>query len=311
LHEFNFVVSFPKALSTVIHMRCRFFSLEQLARSLHGTRCRKCKEHFGELLYLITAERICWSCWRRSPDFIPKFSKKDWQWEVPAQTLERIPHINGIPGKYGHMPPYGTVRVPGRMFDRRAAVAEQDKMNASQEQGQIPPDPELEPERARLRAPKSGSVAAYLGNWFRQPKRTRYIAFLRAPYFDSELQAFVGGYFCRACIGRNIFSPTNRRARETKFPASIWHEPWRRYTKDGFWQHVQKYGHILKDEASGAFVHDSLQRETQTPDDVQWEMYMYEDRILAGELDTPDDHPLPFPPPSSQFDTTPMPVDRQ
>jgi len=264
LHEFNLVLPVPKVMSAVIHMQCRFFSLGQLANNLHDTRCRKCEKHFGELLYLISGERICWSCWRRYSDFIPKTSKKNWQFEVSLEALEAIPHIKGIPGKYGYSPPYGIVKVAGRIFDRCAAAAEQDKMITTQEKIHTPTDPELEPERARLRAPKSAADAAYVGNsaWPGKPMPTRYIAFLRAPYFDNELKAFVGGYFCRACIGRNRFSPKTYSARSLKFPASIWHEPWRRYTRDGFWEHVQKYGQIFKDGVSGEFVHDSPQRET-------------------------------------------------
>lgn len=59
-HEFEIVMSFPKAMSTVVTMQCRYFSLGHLAGSLSDPQCSKCKIHFGELLCLITAERVCW-----------------------------------------------------------------------------------------------------------------------------------------------------------------------------------------------------------------------------------------------------------
>ena len=288
--DFNAVASFPKALSAVVYMNCRFFSLGRLATCLSDTRCSRC-EHFGELLYLITAERVCWSCWRRFRDFIPKPVKGT---EFSAETLGRIPHITAVCGSYGEPRPFSTVNFRGRLFDRRAVVAALERELAAQEGSQVYTDPDLEPERTQLRAPESAAVAASLSKKPRMPIGERYIAFIRAPYFDKTVQSFVGGYYCRACIGNGRFAETARSADDWKFPESIWHEPWRRYTREGFWEHVEKYGSILKNNIEGTFAHDSPQKEKQTPDDVQWEMYRYEAPLLSGQKHWRDDHPIPF-----------------
>ncbi|KAN0099507.1 hypothetical protein V8E51_013282 [Hyaloscypha variabilis] len=288
--DFNTVASFPKAMSTVVYMNCRFFSLGHLATCLSVTQCSRC-DHFGELLYLVTAERVCWSCWRRFRDFIPKFVRGT---GLSAETIDCIPHITVVCGSYGEPRPFTEVNFRGRIFDRRAVVAELEKALAAQESGQVYSDPDPEPERIQLRSPESAAAAASLSKKARMPMAERYIAFLRAPYFDRTVQSFVGGYFCRACIGRGRFYESSRSADDWTFPESIWHEPWRRYTREGFWEHVEKYGKILKNDVEGTFAHDSPQREKQNPDDVQWEMYRYETPLLSGQKNWRDDHPLPF-----------------
>lgn len=286
-HDFNIVTTFPKAMSTVVTLRCRFYSMGHLAACLIETRCSKCKRHFGELLYLITAERVCWSCWRRFRDFIPMIPKVAKGTGLSVETLLEIPHIIGVPGHYGEPYSVSLVKKKGPIFDRRAVIAELKK------RGYDYTDPDPEPERAKLRAPKSAEHAASLGRIFEKPKNLRYIAFLRAPYFDREVQGFIGGYFCRACIGRETFGHYTRYALDWQFPKSIWHEPWRKYTRKGFWEHIEKYGQIFKTDIDGTFAHDSLRGETQTPDDVQWEMYMYEDKLLSDGMEVRDDQPIP------------------
>jgi len=287
--DFDVVASFPKAMSAVVYMNCRFFSLRRLATCLRDTRCSRC-EHFGELLYLVTAERVCWSCWRRFRDFIPKVVKGT---GLSGETIDRIPHITAVCGLYGEGRFFKSVDFRGRIFDRRAVIEELEKRRAAQESGQVYSDPDPEPERTQLRAPKSSIVAASLSKEPKMPMGERYIAFIRAPYFDQTLQSFVGGYFCRACIGRGRFNETARSAISWTFPDSVWHEPWRRYTRESFWEHVKKYGQILKNDIDGTFAHDSPQKERQTPDDVQWEMYRYEKPLLEGR-NWRDDHPIPF-----------------
>jgi hypothetical protein len=273
--EFNTVTFFPKAMSAVVNTRCRFYSLARLAACLSDTRCSRCERHFGELLYLITAERVCWSCWRRFRDFIPIIPKVAKDTGLSAETLvERVPHITAVPGRYGEPFPFFLVQTAGPIpiSDRRAVVAELERLHKTEERDKVYSDPDPEPDRARLRAPKSAEVATFLGRRFEKPMNLRYVAFLRAPYFDQEAQAFIGGYFCRACVGRERFAERTRYARDWRFPESIWHEPWRRYTREGFLEHIEKHGQILRSVIDGTFAHDSPRGETQTPDDVQWEI---------------------------------------
>jgi hypothetical protein len=283
--DFEIVASFPKALSAVIEMQCRFYTLGRLALTISDPRCGRCSQgHFGELLYLITAERVCWPCWRRFPEYIPKLVKDGRDAGFSDDQLNAIPHVKAVPGRYGFVSGLSDARIRGRVFDRRAFAA---ALQATFQQQ----DSDPEPDRAEARTPESPEAAGRLAKRMTKPSVMRCLSFIRAPYWDREMLSYVGGYFCRACIGRNTYRSDIFLDRNWKFPTEIWHEPWRRYTKDGFCKHVDKYGPIVKD-VGGTYAHDSERRETRTPDDIQWEMYHFESVLLADGMDLPDDRPL-------------------
>lgn len=57
---FRSVVEFPKLLGAVLQLRCCSFDLQTLGRCLVNLKCLYCG-NFGDMLYLITAERWCYS----------------------------------------------------------------------------------------------------------------------------------------------------------------------------------------------------------------------------------------------------------
>lgn len=63
LRTFWAVAAFPKLLDAVLQLQCRFFDLETLAGCIRDPTCSYCS-HFGDMFYLITAERSCYKCWR-------------------------------------------------------------------------------------------------------------------------------------------------------------------------------------------------------------------------------------------------------
>ncbi|KAK7956963.1 uncharacterized protein PG986_006185 [Apiospora aurea] len=63
LQDFKLVVSCPQLAGAVFQLRCRSFGLRQLAASIRSPECNCCGR-FGDLFYLITAERLCYHCWR-------------------------------------------------------------------------------------------------------------------------------------------------------------------------------------------------------------------------------------------------------
>ncbi|KAI1880177.1 hypothetical protein JX265_001798 [Neoarthrinium moseri] len=210
-----------------------------------------------------------------------------------AEERDSIPQVVAVPGRYGELDhftgdpyPCGRINFYGKIYDRRGSIAALEAGGYSQG-----PYPDLEPERTKARSVTSSWECNYFGRLSKSPLTVRRLAFIRAPYLDQELQSFVGGYFCRACIGRKNFHFRYHYDEEWEFPAAIWHEPWRRYTREGFWAHVEKYGRILKTD-DGTLSHDSPRRERQTPDDVQAEMYRFEDVLFAEGMDLPDDKPM-------------------
>lgn len=215
------------------------------------------------------------------------------------EVLERIPHVNLVSGNYGEHFPLGRVDLKksagvGRAFDRRAVVAELSAMR-----GEVYSDPDPETERKRLRAPDLPEFVATVGRLFHRPMHIRYTVFLRAPYFDRQLKEFISGYFCRACIGQigfdALINAIDTRSHDGwRFPEAIWHDPWCRYTREGFLEHVEKYGQIVKNEIDGTFSHESPHQERQTPEDVQIEMYPCKDQLLEKGTDLRDDHPMPY-----------------
>ncbi|KAI1870449.1 uncharacterized protein JN550_005377 [Neoarthrinium moseri] len=188
-------------------------------------------------------------------------------------SLRRVVAVPGRYGELGHFTgdpyPCGRINVYGKIYDRRGYIAALEAGGYSQG-----PYPDLEPERTKARSVTSSWECNYFGRLSKSPLTVRRLAFIRAPYWDQELQSFVGGYFCRGCIGRKNF-----------------HFRYHYNEEEGFWAHVEKYGRILKTD-DGTFSHDSPRRERQTPDDVQAEMYRFEDALFAEGMDLPDDKPM-------------------
>lgn len=59
---FRSVVQFPKLIGAVLQLRCRSFDLQTVRRCRVELKCSYCG-FFGDIIYLITAERWCYSYW--------------------------------------------------------------------------------------------------------------------------------------------------------------------------------------------------------------------------------------------------------
>ncbi|KAF6800257.1 F-box domain-containing protein [Colletotrichum musicola] len=237
LLAFQTVAAFPKGLSAVITLRTFSYGIGRLASAMRNTKCSRCN-HLGDQLYLITAERLCYPCWRSVPDYFPKKFRKG---EVSDELLRKVPHALALPGFYGA---HGlTLKNPRLFFHRPSLLAYLGDDDDS--------DPEVE-RRTRL-----------WGHWgaANDPRHdtlvNMHLVTIRAPYFDDTTQSFVGGFFCRACATQRYTFEKRELYPDCSWLVGIllfWGNPYRRYTKEGFGAHLREYGEIIKRE-DGSYAH--------------------------------------------------------
>lgn len=232
LQDFKMVVSCPQLAGAIFQLRCRSFGLQQLAAGIRYPEC-KCCGRFGDLFYLITAERMCYHCWRADRYRKAVFLDCGFRRAQESASLQRdaitsgIPCVSVPPGSYG---PIGEGFMSRRRvaFDRTSFFAEFD---------------------ARRQDGSDGAILEYRSA---EPDVLSYVATIRAPYLDETSQKWEEGFFCRACASRGqehaggdsgATSTTNSYPRDC-YPA--WDLPYRRYTRDGMKQHLEEYGKVYK-----------------------------------------------------------------
>ncbi|KAK8059526.1 hypothetical protein PG996_009456 [Apiospora saccharicola] len=230
------VVSCPQLAGAISQLRCRSFGLRQLAAGIRSPEC-KCCGRFGDLFYLITAERMCYHCWRADRYRKALFLDCGFRRGAQSASLYReaiatgLPHISVPPGSYGPMGE-GVISKRCIAFDRTSFFAEFD----AQRQG------------------GRGPILEYRSA---EPDVLSYVSTIRAPYLDDISQRWEEGFSCRACASRDqehaggdagVTSTTNSYPRNC-YPA--WDLPYRRYTRDGIKHHLEQYGNIYKLASEG------------------------------------------------------------
>lgn len=227
LPEFQAVDAFPKLLASISTLQSRGFDLKTLAACIRNPACRYCG-HFGELLYLVTAERWCYKCFRSKRRLmvllapVPRAATADTS-GVEEELKQRIPHVL-VPSSY-----YGDNEIMSAdkallAFDYRAFRARADS--------------------PAWKNPRTGSSL----------HPCRYMAVIRGPYFDEHTQSFEEGFHCRACAyqGRSHSENPSSGTLGGGPPFRTWGMPWRKYTRDGLRDHLDRFGRILRvKEASG------------------------------------------------------------
>ncbi|KAF6814978.1 F-box domain-containing protein [Colletotrichum sojae] len=239
LQEFKTVAKFPKALSSTLTLKCASFTVHDLACALRNTKCSRCR-HFGDYLYLITAERLCYPCWRSSPAHVPKRLKSR---ELSDDVLEKVPHAWGMPGRYGHQT--HTLAEPMAVFHRPSLLVH------------LGEDDDSEPETRRQLLVEGGRWQRFRSFW--DPFPIRFLVTMRAPYWDGPANSFVGGFFCRACLLQpKIMDNQNRPPLGDIMYGHLlyWGCPWRRYTREGFGEHLEEFGEVIRYQ-DGTYGHAS------------------------------------------------------
>ncbi|KAK7928054.1 hypothetical protein PG985_005052 [Apiospora marii] len=232
LQDFKLVMSCPQLAGAIFQLRCRSFGFRQLAASIQSPEC-KCCGRFGDLLYLITAERICYHCWRADRYRKALFLDCGFRRAQQSAVLQRdaivagLPHVSVPPGSYGPMGE-GVMSKRCIAFDRTSFFAEFD---------------------ARRQGGCGGAILEYRSA---EPDVLSYVATIRAPYLDKTSQRWEEGFFCRACASRGqehaggdsgAISITNSYPRDCY---AAWGLPYRRYTRDGMKQHLMEHGKVYK-----------------------------------------------------------------
>ncbi|KAK6827809.1 hypothetical protein PG995_010254 [Apiospora arundinis] len=248
LKDFKMVVSCPQLAGAVFQLRCRSFGLQQLAASIRSPKCKHCGR-FGDLFYLITAERLCYHCWREDRYRKAVFLDGSGRGRKSTQSvasLQRdaiatgLPYVSVPPGSYGPMGE-GVMSKRCVAFDRAAFFAKFDTQQRSSDD----------------------SILEYRSAG---PDVLSYVAVIRAPYLDEGSQIWEEGFFCRACASRGqehagnssgVYSSsfsTAATAAANNHPPNCypaWDLPYRRYTRNGMKQHLEEYGNVYKLPSQG------------------------------------------------------------
>ncbi|CAJ2500893.1 Uu.00g037460.m01.CDS01 [Anthostomella pinea] len=252
--DFQLVQALPKLMRAVCHLGCRYYTLATLAAAVRDNRC-SCCQNYGDYLYLLTAERLCYHCFREQPDYVPKAIK------APSPSLlaaleSKAPLATVPPGAYGL---FGKARLerPQLVIDRWALAH-----LSAQERQQLGGDNDSlgdsEPETER-QGYLSQTSLNHSSPWATALLPARYTVVLPAPYWEQETQTFHAGVFCRACA----MSAETQSHPPRCLPRSLfWDYPYRRYTeKEGMRRHMEECGPVRKvvtaDGTGAKYVHDS------------------------------------------------------
>lgn len=268
-------------------------SLRTLAACLRTTACASCLRQreqntdsdsdsssdtdtpvpYGDYIYLLTPERVCYACFRSQPEYLPvaRFASAgsgSGSGSEAPQPQEMLTSIRVPPGRYGVL---ARLTQPVDLFDRRQVYAAQeqnsDAKEGSDSTSQAASTRSLHMDRRiagkRGLSPVSGKPS--------RPDPLRYAAVIPGPYwvrededkklqFDLEAAATLDrGYACRAC------AQTDRKSAGH----AGWADPLARYTRQGLQRHVADPrfgGRVLRrrtDSASGGAViyeHDAPRR---------------------------------------------------
>ncbi|CAK7243749.1 MAG: hypothetical protein STHCBS139747_005276 [Sporothrix thermara] len=273
-------------------------SVRALAACLRTTSCASCLRQreesgdennagevpYGDYIYLLGPERVCYACFRAKPEYLPvaRFAAAgNTEQQLHRDLVDSQPHLTSIrvpPGRYGVL---ARLTQPVDLFDRRQVEAVEEAQNAEAEN-------EFEDDDDRSSnssSSSSGSTTAatsttssprpsvrsrsLVGKRGRSPvpaKPTRpdplrYAAVIPGPYWVQDDDAFPTsryptaastldrGYACRACAQTD---------RKTAGHAG-WADPLARYTRDGLERHMADPrfgGRVLKRQVGTTEVYE-------------------------------------------------------
>ncbi|ERT00915.1 uncharacterized protein SPSK_07568 [Sporothrix schenckii 1099-18] len=277
--DFATVAAFPRALGALVRLappsptNSSQISLRALARCLRTTSCASCLRQreaagdissdvpYGDFIYLLAPERVCYSCFRSLPEYLPvaRFAAAGnhlpqlHQQHKDLLDSQPLTRITVPPGRYGVL---ARLTQPVDLFDRREVYAAEEPAGLDDEGSSSSASsstslrnittPEVDRvSTVRGRPVVSGkrglSVSPTPGNSTR-PDPLRYAAVIPAPYWALDNKTVRPtaetpvdrGYACRAC------AQTDRKSAGH----AGWADPLARYTEKGLQRHVAdpRYG---------------------------------------------------------------------
>lgn len=233
IRDFATVAAFPRALAALVLLapapgRGIPVSMAALAACLRTTECACCRRafsattkpeshharadtvHFGDLIYLLTPERVCYLCFRSCPEYLPM-----------ARPLASTSTSTGSLGRTGDKQHTTIVVPPARYGILSATEHTAEIQDSRQVLGYHALPPQNAAERSKLQATHRSAG---------QPANFRYATVIPGPYWqeaDDRPAELERGFGCLACL------QTNRREGH-----SGWANPLIRYTKSGLQQHI-------------------------------------------------------------------------
>ncbi|KAI1119502.1 hypothetical protein F5Y14DRAFT_395555 [Nemania sp. NC0429] len=259
--DFQIVQLFPNLIKAVYVLQCQYYTLRTLAAAVRDNRCSGCG-YYGDFIYLLTAERLCFACFRELPEYVPKAVGPA---TVFGALRSKVPFGVVPPGAYGF---WGRARLetPQLVVDRRALpLLNAHLRQMSRDNGQAGDDilDDSDPEAPRRRhVDRTHPVLS--APWKHAPLPARYTVVLPAPYWEPKTQSFHEGVFCRACaMSAQLMSHPVAWVRSSLF----WDYPYRRYAgEEGMRQHLVECGPVKivlgEDGKTNKYVHETIKRKS-------------------------------------------------
>lgn len=308
--DFQTVAAFPRALGALVRLAPEpsrtpasavsapsnnnsQVSLRALAKCLRTTSCASCLRQreasgdstsnvpYGDYIYLLTPERVCYSCFRSQPEYLPvaRFAEAAGN-RLPQLHQQHKDLLDNQPltkitvptGRYGVL---ARLTQPVDLFDRRQVYAAEEALgqeatgsssssaNTSLTNITSPSVDRISTVRGRPVVPGKRGLFPTPGANTR-PDPLRYAAVIPGPYWVAEDKTvrptsdtpLDRGYACRACAA------TDRR---TAGRHTGWADPLARYTEEGLKRHVADPrfgGRVLRRRVglTDVFEHDAPRR---------------------------------------------------
>ncbi|CAK7565402.1 MAG: hypothetical protein SEPTF4163_003319 [Sporothrix epigloea] len=294
--DFATVAAFPRALGALVRLapdppchiehfssfssvkdtsrKCTFISVRALAACLRSTSCASCLRQrersseressevpYGDYIYLLRPERVCYSCFRSRPEYLPVtrfLSADNTKQQQHRDLINNQPNLTRIcapPGRYGVL---ARLTQPVELFDRRQVEAAQEAQARDADIGSGTADPSIPSSSEPRFINKTGRPSALTQPT--RPNPLRYAAVIPGPYWaqddgtDSSRHPTAGsaldrGYACRACAQTD---------RKTAGHAG-WADPLAHYTRKGLESHVADPrfgGRVLKRRVGVADIYE-------------------------------------------------------
>ncbi|CAK7224888.1 hypothetical protein SBRCBS47491_005707 [Sporothrix bragantina] len=280
--DFATVAAFPRALGALVRLApepsrtapavtatttpatSTPVSIRALAACLRTTSCASCLRQreesgedassevpYGDYIYLLGPERVCYSCFRSQPEYMPvaRFaSAGNTELQQHRDLVDSQPHLTSIrvpPGRYGVL---ARLTQPVDLFDRRQVEAAEEALAAEAEDYNGGSSSSSSSSRNTFSdRPATRRDRSALGKRGRSPvpaKPTRpdplrYACVIPGPYwvqddaskasrYPTAASTIDRGYACRAC------AQTDRKTAGH----TGWADPLARYTREGLERHV-------------------------------------------------------------------------
>lgn len=230
------LVHAPAAIRGSLNIKsARFFSCHDLYEKLSTAECDSCGD-FGGYLYLVTCRRVCFLCFTEMTDYLPMLRKDvTLKFGLNSKHIACLPHMRSFAGCYS--PRKIKCRRRETLFDystaRQAGIAAHGTVEAMEKRAS---------EMVSRRLKSKLSVRRTSGTSLRPTRYEdpfdgqcsnprRFMGIIRAPFFNEKTASAEWGVHCFACKSHHYRRPIHWR---------------RKYTIDGFQDHIRECGEIIK-----------------------------------------------------------------